>query len=1360
MKFKKILSMALVLCMCLSFFPGVAFADDEFFTVTFDYGDRTEQVQVKKEEDPFVEGGYSGTLVAPKNPTRADKDGVRYEFVKWTYNKQDIFAEGPATITMDLTLIAQWEEYLVDGYEVFATYPDDSFQHLTGKDPIPTLTAGAVSYTVQEEQQVFSLQSGTDPVAMIGDQPYNSLAEAIVAVPANTETTITMIADSAETGVITIAEGKNVVLDLAGHTVSYTTDAKSVYFITNNGTLTVQDSGNNGTILLTAAPDTGYSVENVTVYNLGGTLNLDSGIIENRTPGGLSYAVNNSSNAWATPVTSTFNMSGGVLRGANTDNTLRVYQNTSTTQTSHNYVNISGGTIENGIFVDTFIYSPTADWTGNNIETTINISGDAEIIGLVDLKLRHPFNTSVNISDGTFTNAQFNVRKPSEWNSVVAEPTAPMVTISGGSFTFGSDSFCMAYGSGNSWTTYIKGYEITDGTFSVDPTAYLASGCTATKSGDVWTVSGPVAKIGDTGYATLPDAIAAANADTTATAENPVVVDLLTDTSVSEVISIENHITLDGHNHTITTSANRGIWTDVSEITATVKDLTIVGSKMERAVQVNESDTTLVIDGVTATATYYTVNVLSAVENLDLTVEDCVLNGWGAINLWGNTGTVTITGSTLNGVNDKGYNADGWNDFGTVVVEGDTTGQTTTHASAYEISISNTTIKASQTTGNHQWVLLYNNPSVSNAMTLTNCTIELGNNCFFLLNQSDDGAAASTTKIKGTYLKDTTDLPELPDGFVYVDVEDGYKLVSEAVAEINGTPYATLAAAFAAAQDKDTITLVDDVTDETMGSKGIVVNGSNEITLDLAGHDITCTDGTAASNRMITIKGTTILNVINSSNDVSTMDVLGNNNPVANKSTATTLPYGVFRAEVGTTLNITGTDGNLVLVNGRAWGLNVKVLGATAALDDVIINSQYGGGIEVTEADLGEQSTTGTATLTNCTFTQTGWFDWCSVCVSVSGGSELIVNSGSYTSDNYAAYVFSSGGYITVNDGTFTSTGTGSASAAFMAEIDTASYPQYTGGLVFKGGKFSGNFKITDPATAVISGGYFTADPTAYVADGYDAVASTEPGYNFMVQEHVHTYNYAPDGNQPSWNWRRINGSWAAIAIFECVKGDDTQYVRAEISEEEYQGELTTTATATFKGEEYKAYKTDILSYTVKLNGTTVNSYQWGTLCSLNSSDGKYKKWYINGELVADGRSTYTFAVTGDSLVTTEDTEEVNPVAVISSTLTTNGAKKAVFNAKWSLPTGAEVESAIIYRGQSTAAKDVLASTLTSKGTPYDTNLRVRNGDFTFNLSGLTTGKWQHVVIDITYTVNGATKHLISGTVSGNDYIVDHVQVA
>lgn len=466
-----------------------------------------------------------------------------------------------------------------------------------------------------------------------------------------------------------------------------------------------------------------------------------------------------------------------------------------------------------------------------------------------------------------------------------------------------------------------------------------------------------VAQIGDVKYTSFEEAIAAANADTNATADNPVVVKLLANVDVSAPIMISNHVTLDGGNHTITTTANRGIRVDKSGVSVTVKDLTITGSGMERAIQVDsdKDNVKLTIYNVTATATTYTVNICGSVDNLTLAITNSTLTGWGVVNLWGNNGTVTISGSTLSGINDKGYNAEGWNNFGTIIVEGDTTGQTTEHASAYNISISNTAISATQTTGNKQFALLYNNPSTSNNMTLTNCTITLGEKCSFWLNKSADGSGKSTTKIKGSYMTGTINLPQLPDGFTYVDVAEGYKQIVVSptpVAQIGSVKYETLEGAYAAAKAGDTIKLLADIT---YGEDREVPVWSKAVNLDLDGHTLT-TNSTV-------------------SKDASN-----------NGYKAAAICYSIPAASAA---NVTVSNGTIVTAYGA--GVYADDPGLTLTLENLTI----------TAGTVGQQTTT----------------EYTSA-VRITGGAKVIIDSGSYSGYNAIA-VSNSGGEFEINGGKF-----------------------------------------------------------------------------------------------------------------------------------------------------------------------------------------------------------------------------------------------------------------------------------------------------------------------------------------------------
>lgn len=291
-------------------------------------------------------------------------------------------------------------------------------------------------------------------------------------------------------------------------------------------------------------------------------------------------------------------------------------------------------------------------------------------------------------------------------------------------------------------------------------------------------------------------------------------------------------------------------------------------------------------------------------------------------------------------------------------------------------------------------------------------------------------------------------------------------------AEVGGVSYSTLSEAISAATNGDTVKLLSDVT---MKDGILLDKGSNvEFTLDLNGHTYTVTEGSNVDNRSIKIVSGT-LNVIDSSSGKTGEMIAAGGGTTQDNGTGL---YGVFRVEKDGVLNVTG----VTLKNSRPWGLNVKVLGGSATLTDVKIISSYGGGIEVTEASLGEHSQAGQAVMRNCTVTQTEYYDHASSAVSVSGGSKLVVDGGTYTSEGTGIYVFSSGGFIEVLDGTFSG-----AKQVVRAEIDTGTYPEYKGGVELKGGDYTGTFMITSPASLSISGGTFSANPTNYLATGYTA---------------------------------------------------------------------------------------------------------------------------------------------------------------------------------------------------------------------------------------------------------------------------------
>ena len=104
-----------------------------------------------------------------------------------------------------------------------------------------------------------------------------------------------------------------------------------------------------------------------------------------------------------------------------------------------------------------------------------------------------------------------------------------------------------------------------------------------------------------------------------------------------------------------------------------------------------------------------------------VTINNSDINGWGALNIWSHGLKLKATNSTFNGYNDKVYNSAGWNGFGTIVLEGDTTRETKKHAENCQLTFENCTIVSTSTTGNSQSPILFNLYSKNNTVDLNNC---------------------------------------------------------------------------------------------------------------------------------------------------------------------------------------------------------------------------------------------------------------------------------------------------------------------------------------------------------------------------------------------------------------------------------------------------------------------------------------------------------------------------------------------------------------------------------------------------------------------------------------------------------------
>lgn len=374
-------------------------------------------------------------------------------------------------------------------------------------------------------------------------------------------------------------------------------------------------------------------------------------------------------------------------------------------------------------------------------------------------------------------------------------------------------------------------------------------------------------------------------------------------------------------------------------------------------------------------------------------------------------------------------------------------------------------------------------------------------------------------------------------GNSYITIEDKeqkeYGFAQSMVAEVNGWQYSSLENAIAAAKDGETVKLLKDTT----------VNNqtwiSNNVTLDLNNHNVSACayafkirsygDYTGGS---LKVTGTGTIDC-NSQN--GTFYLIGSDNSddnksskllidkdvsiingaytffidrVPNKNTSYNLTvdiYGDITSDepVYVTGNIHATEGNVPEINIHN-GANFNILG-----NDEI----YLAGYAKTTIENG-------VTITNPTGNT----------VTLAAG-ELVINGGTFNGGSTIGGVEGTGGAIdvstssaiyvqqhatnlptkvTINNGTFNAAiplyqekgkndknNKGETSAPKLVEI------------VVKDGKFASNRDIADGGVAVksddnrltIEGGYFTTDPSDYLASDKAAVESDLAGYNYMVKE-------------------------------------------------------------------------------------------------------------------------------------------------------------------------------------------------------------------------------------------------------------------
>ena len=410
---------------------------------------------------------------------------------------------------------------------------------------------------------------------------------------------------------------------------------------------------------------------------------------------------------------------------------------------------------------------------------------------------------------------------------------------------------------------------------------------TVTKGGNVtvaapvgyaWNAEGTlvaaVAQIGENGYVTLADAIAAAEDGNT--------VQLLANST--EDVTINKSITLDLGGKTLTnTSSGKATISVADGVTATVKNGSVVGGTSFYNIQVGKA--------VNSTANLTLVDVTATAGSTG----SSMIDNWGTLTI--NSGTYTggmnvvksEEGSTLtiNGGTFTGTYAKGWSYNGVILSAG------TTKITGGEF-IQNATTPAKSYPSVVQAMLVDGYPS----------TIEITGGKF--INNKSDGkifygygkATSDNFEVSGgTFNKSISD-DYCADGFIPTKNADGTYGVKEGkyVAQIGSKKYETLADAIQLAAKGKTITLLANV------NENVEIRATKKLTLNLNG--FTLNGGTVEGKAALTNYGT--ITITGGSEGKTGTIKRDDNGTVGEKSYYVIRNQGTMTIESGTVINNSG----------------------------------------------------------------------------------------------------------------------------------------------------------------------------------------------------------------------------------------------------------------------------------------------------------------------------------------------------------------------------------------------------------------------------------------------------------------------
>ena len=773
--------------------------------------------------------------------------------------------EDPAILVLNSSASQTNPDWKIsDGYLVRKVYVAQ-----IGDDKYETLTEAIAAANVAEVDEITILDgTSVSPdadwkvadgklvrkvyVAQIGSTKYESLADAIADVPADsTATTITMIADEAiEVAgyALTIPATKNVVLDLNGHTVvGQCTEGSTSALILNQGTLTIEDSSNDQTGKLIGGADPTWTWDGTDDYSGSyasnvirneGTLVVNGGTLYNASSGSAAYAIDNYSAGKVT-------INGGTVDAAKAS-AIRMFYN------NGGKVTVNDGTVGH--------YTDNSNCSYMGIQVMSGTDADVEITGGTIAATYAVYSngtgdSSVGISGGTFNGGVgFGSTGPAD------------VAISGGTF----NSWVEAWGTQTGF--------ISDGTFA-EPVeeeycadGYIPTSRTTTdpETGDTVTVYGVkrgeyVAQVtvgsATTKYETIADAL------TAFVAENSTLTILKVDTYANlGTINIPAEATFNGGGATLSGST----YIVVNPAGATIKNVSFDYGESryttKPAIKADGLSGTLVV----TECAFQAANGPRSGALYDIQVTPVA----GA--------TVTITDNVFNGRGETGY----------VLVKADST-------AAYTATVTGNAFNAGGSNTKRAFAVV--NAADADELTLSGNYIANG---LFFGASADDANVSERAYPQLATADAQTATVALPTFIVKKNANDNYPHVYG---------YATLAAAVTGATSGDTILMTDDATIAASieTTKTLTVDGQNHT---LAATDSWALKGVPQTLNGVTTYGSVTLQNVTldcANGGVDSLDhgIIGSGVTIDARDADNTFSLKVNSVANGTVLKV--TQGNL-----------------------------------------------------------------------------------------------------------------------------------------------------------------------------------------------------------------------------------------------------------------------------------------------------------------------------------------------------------------------------------------------------------------------------------------------------------------